>query len=46
MRFTTKLAYYLCLGLALAASFDKDYAAASMFLCCCVLLNQTEPKSS
>jgi hypothetical protein len=46
MRFTTKLAYYLCLSLALAASLSKDYAAASMFLCGCILLNQTEPKPS
>lgn len=46
MRFMTKLAYYFCLALAVATSSHKDYAAATMFLCCCILLNQFESKPS
>lgn len=44
LRFLTSLVYYLCLGVALGAALHKDYSCASVFLLCCVLINQTRTR--
>lgn len=43
-RFVAELSYYCCIGFAMGAALHKDFAAASMCLGICILINQSGTK--
>lgn len=43
-QFMVKFSYYCCIGFAIGGVIHKDFAAASMGLSICILINQSRAK--